>query len=197
MKRNKVNPFQNEYSAGGIIGLLAGAGNAVGNAVGNTKIGEKVASNKWLSWGSAVYSPATHNALMSTAKGNIQQREDAAAAEETRKAQELGMQPQATVLSGMPQPQNQALSIDQMYQQGIMANGGMLPDSTGGGMFTSNDFTSFDAGGLHEENPYGGIPQGTGVNGKMNTVEEGETSFKTKDGKYIFSNRLRYTPTLK
>jgi len=50
---------------------------------------------------------------------------------------------------------------------------------------------SFNVGGLHSQNPYGGIPQGIGSNGKRNTVEEGETSMYIKDiGKFIFSNRI-------
>lgn len=49
----------------------------------------------------------------------------------------------------------------------------------------------YNNGGTHEENPYGGIPQGIGYNGKPNTVEEGETSFKFGNNKYIFSNRLK------
>lgn len=48
----------------------------------------------------------------------------------------------------------------------------------------------FENGGTHEENPYGGIPMGMGDNGKMNTVEEGETRFSFDEGDYIFSNRL-------
>lgn len=44
----------------------------------------------------------------------------------------------------------------------------------------------FNEGGKHEENPHGGIPQGMGENGQMNTVEEGET----KMGNYVFSDTL-------
>lgn len=44
--------------------------------------------------------------------------------------------------------------------------------------------TIFEGGGSHKENPLGGIPQGTGSNGKPNLVEEGETKWND----YIFSN---------
>ena len=44
----------------------------------------------------------------------------------------------------------------------------------------------FKEGGTHAENIHGGIPIGMGANGKMNTVEEGETKF----GDYVFSNRF-------
>lgn len=65
----------------------------------------------------------------------------------------------------------------------------------GGPMMSNNDekeLISYDSGGSHETNPYGGIPQGIGKNGKMNTVEEGETSFELKNGKFIFSDRLGF-----
>jgi len=51
----------------------------------------------------------------------------------------------------------------------------------------SNLLNEFNTGGLHEENKHGGIPQGIGENGKMNTVEEGETKYND----YIFSNSLK------
>lgn len=44
----------------------------------------------------------------------------------------------------------------------------------------------FNEGGSHEENKYNGIPQGIGPNGKLNTVEEGETKFNN----YVFSDTL-------
>lgn len=52
------------------------------------------------------------------------------------------------------------------------------------------DLTEFNAGGTHAQNPNGGIPQGMGPNGKVNTVEEGETKFKINGVDYVFSNRL-------
>lgn len=44
----------------------------------------------------------------------------------------------------------------------------------------------FNEGGLHETNPYGGIPQGPKA-----TVEEGETSAILPIGKFIFSDRIK------
>lgn len=55
------------------------------------------------------------------------------------------------------------------------------------------NLNEFNTGGLHEENRLGGIPQGIGDNGKVNTVEEDETSFETSKGKFIFSNRIGLT----
>jgi len=55
----------------------------------------------------------------------------------------------------------------------------------------NSNFDSFDVGGSHSENPLGGIPQGMGQNGQMNTVEEGETSYKINGTKFIFSDRIK------
>ena len=52
------------------------------------------------------------------------------------------------------------------------------------------ELTHFEGGGTHEQNPLGGIPQGQNSKGGMNTVEEGETSYNLKNGKFIFSNRI-------
>lgn len=75
-----------------------------------------------------------------------------------------------------------------------MADGGHLslgmPNELG-----SSIFNIFNTGGTHEENPYGGIPQGIAADGLPNLVEEGEV--KIKPGlsavldDYIFSNRSK------
>jgi hypothetical protein len=59
------------------------------------------------------------------------------------------------------------------------------------------DLVEYDGGGTHEQNPIGGIPQGTGANGKPNTVEEGETAFEFGDDKFIFSDRISLTDYIK
>jgi hypothetical protein len=63
-----------------------------------------------------------------------------------------------------------------------LASGGNLYLDGG----ATNPLTEFNSGGSHEQNPNGGILQGTGQNGKPNLVEQGET----KHDDYIFSNRL-------
>ncbi len=55
----------------------------------------------------------------------------------------------------------------------------------------------FNEGGKHSQNPLGGIPQGIGSNGKPNLVEQGETSFDSKNGKYIFSDSLETNDIMK
>ncbi len=55
-----------------------------------------------------------------------------------------------------------------------------------------NNLTEFNEGGLHSQNPLGGIPLGTSNDGSTNAVEQGET----KNGNYIYSNRLSISPDL-
>ena len=51
----------------------------------------------------------------------------------------------------------------------------------------------FKNGGSHEENPFGGIPQGYNENGELNLVEQGETKWKD----YIFSDRNKLSKSMK
>ena len=50
----------------------------------------------------------------------------------------------------------------------------------------SNGLTEFGTGGSHEENPFGGIPQGVDEQGKPNMVEQGEIKYNN----FIYSKRL-------
>jgi hypothetical protein len=62
-----------------------------------------------------------------------------------------------------------------------------------GAEFNSTDVNTFNAGGSHETNPLGGIPQGTNQQGGLNTVEEKEVKIELGRNKsYIFSDRLIY-----
>ncbi len=79
-----------------------------------------------------------------------------------------------------------------------MAEGGNLNTGPYGGSVDTEDsenFTEFKGGGTHEENSLGGIPQGMGDNGKLNTVEEGETKVNIDGEDYIFSQRGRLDGT--
>lgn len=69
------------------------------------------------------------------------------------------------------------------------ALGGNLQQQTNN---NNNMLNEFNEGGSHEQNPLGGIPQGMGQNGQMNTVEEGET----KKDSFIYSDRIKLTPEL-
>jgi len=57
-----------------------------------------------------------------------------------------------------------------------------------------DQLTEFNAGGSHEQNPLGGIPQGMGLNGQPNLVEQGETKLNAED--YIFSDRLTISKSI-
>lgn len=69
--------------------------------------------------------------------------------------------------------QNTELTEDSIYSSlsSQLADGGSLVE--------------FKNGGSHEENPFGGIPQGYNENGDLNLVEQGETKWND----YIFSDR--------
>ena len=62
----------------------------------------------------------------------------------------------------------------------------------GGNIESNSQLTEFNSGKSHQENPNGGILQGTGANGQPNLVEEGET----KHEDYIFSDRLKINPQI-
>jgi len=78
-------------------------------------------------------------------------------------------------------------NTDKISNQNTKSLGGIINSLDLG----NKNLNEFNTGGLHEQNRLGGIPQGTGDNGKMNTVEENETSFETSKGKFIFSNRIK------
>lgn len=65
------------------------------------------------------------------------------------------------------------------------------------GQKNEGELNSFEGGGTHQQNPLGGIPQGKGANGQINTVEEGETSFDLDGDKFVFSDRLSLTDYIK
>jgi hypothetical protein len=83
-------------------------------------------------------------------------------------------------------------SLPPAVQAKIRANaqyGGYMYDN-GGQM---GQLTEFNEGGRHEENPLGGIPQGTAPDGQINLVEQGET--KLDSANYIFSDTLKVDKT--
>ena len=78
-------------------------------------------------------------------------------------------------------------------QQSLGGKLGINQYGQGGSMGRADvdkELNNFEGGGTHEQNSLGGIPLGVGSNGKPNSVEENETAFELKSGKYIFSDRL-------
>lgn len=53
------------------------------------------------------------------------------------------------------------------------------------------ELTQFNTGGMHEQNPNGGIPIGSN-----SSVEEGETMMTTPNGQFVFSDRIQITPDM-
>lgn len=80
---------------------------------------------------------------------------------------------------------------DKMFNNSLLnlaAYGGPLYNFSGN---FSNGLTFINEGGLHSENPLGGVPMGVDNQGTPNLVEEGEVIWND----YVFSNRLK--PRLK
>lgn len=94
---------------------------------------------------------------------------------------------------GMPVPSdllsiidNNGIDIQKDYIQPQIT----IPKAMGGksvnpNLYNQDQFNEFNEGGSHESNPNGGVPIGNN-----STVEEGETSINTKDGQFIFSDRI-------
>lgn len=76
---------------------------------------------------------------------------------------------------------NRNLSMNTQRLFNSYAQGGPVSNPEAAGV------TTFNTGGTHESNPYGGIPQGVGDNGQTNLVEEGEVKWND----FIFSNRIQ------
>jgi hypothetical protein len=78
----------------------------------------------------------------------------------------------------LPQSVQSKIISQMKYGGNIYAGGGVM-----------DQLTEFTEGGSHEENPIGGIPQGTSPNGQTNLVEQGETKLNKEN--YIFSDQLK------
>ena len=167
-KLGKVMSQSNPYSLGGIA-ASAGSGVMSGAALGIPgMIGGGVLG------------------LLKGAIGHKQEK-DAAKAEEQKAIDEKALIMKNKMASLPAGTKGVVPGVANPY---MLALGGMVPSNTG-----ETDLVEYNGGGSHEQNPLGGIPIGMGANGKPNTVEHGEASykFKNKEGKYdnyIFSNRL-------
>lgn len=78
---------------------------------------------------------------------------------------------------------NATLALESLAN--IAAQGGQLNNIHGG--YFSNNLSFINNGGLHETNPYQGVPMGIDQEGTPNLVEEGEVLYKD----YVYSNRLK------
>jgi len=91
-----------------------------------------------------------------------------------------GVQDFTRSMQGM-MPTEGAYTPPVQFATSTFGNGGYMAM---GGDTSRNPLTEFNGGGTHEENEYGGIPQGPTA-----SVEEGETKLNPDD--YIFSNRIK------
>lgn len=97
--------------------------------------------------------------------------------EEQAQNQQMGMPQEQAPQQPIPEQINPEQPNQNSFEQGGELQSGQSVDSL---------VTKFEGGGTHEQNPLGGIPQGQGVNGKQNLVEEGETKWQD----YVFSNAI-------
>jgi hypothetical protein len=205
----QVNPMQEQYFLGGMLGKGLTPGSASGvtgmaaglagglipgqNKEGNTSIGGSAAKGalSGLAAG-ASFGPIGMGigALVGGAAGFFG----------GRKAQrgELAEQAEQQQLQNDQSTRNALAQMNFSNSSNLpMSYGGIMEYAYGGNMTNPMEtpigsFNSFDVGGTHESNPNGGIPQGHNQQGQLRTVEQGESAFKFPEGKYIFSNRLKY-----
>jgi len=135
-------------------------------------------SNPYLLGGIVSAASAGINLITGIVKGRRERKEaeqQAMFAEQSRKQNILNERQQGSqgVVPGVANPY-------------MLALGGLSGTSEN----VDDNLTEYNAGGLHEQNPLGGIPIGKTKKGTQNTGEQGEASFKFDDGKYMFSNRL-------
>lgn len=175
MKKNKK--FYNSYNIGGVMNL-ANAGMQLGSvASGNTSENGLTSAVSGIATGAqagATFGPwgAAVGGVIGGVAGAV------GSAKAKKEAHKLALDSQRKMIDSN-------LNSGGIYA----AYGGSLNSSSN----IQTKFNSFDEGGTHEQNPLGGIPQGVGENGKPNFVEQGETSYKFKDGtKFIFSDRIKF-----
>jgi hypothetical protein len=123
-----------------------------------------------------------------------QQIKDAAALEKLMKQKKVDTNYSRTFdKENIVKALNTVADNSSISNQNMAALGGdlsHLKQNTNNPLYRRN-FTSFGVGGLHSQNPLGGVPIGMGANGKPNTVEQGEAAYNFKAGKFIFSNRIK------
>jgi hypothetical protein len=195
----EINPFLEQYDLGGFIGkgLNAGTGaNALGMA-GSMLSGliPTTKSDGTTSIGGSTAQGALKGFSAGAALGPIGMIGGAAIGGLTSLLQ--AKQQQEAEQEALLAKQNETSRNTLANMQYGVANASNLPMAMGGMInpITDSkvgDFSNFAAGGTHEQNPYGGIPQGYNSQGKLRTVEQDESAFKFSDGKYIFSNRLTF-----
>lgn len=195
-----INPMQDQYFLGGLLGsgLEAGKGSGIAGMAGGM-LGGLIPTTKKdgnTSIGGSAASGAVKGAASLAMLGPIGMGAGALVGGLTgfftgKKAQKEELAQQAE----MEKQQQDSTRSDVLANMNYgMMNSSNLPMAMGGSMGDNQvpvgSYNDFPVGGTHEQNPLGGIPQGFSPDGKQRNVEQGEGKFKFKDGDYIFSNRL-------
>lgn len=195
------NPMKHSYSLGGFFGqgMEAGSGANMTGMVGNALSGLIPTQNSrgFTSIGGSTAKGALQGAASGAALGPIGMAVGAGiggltsfiGSKKARSEEETAYRDNAEL-----QLNQQLASMNYGMQNSSnlpMANGGSY-NPMDASMNPVGTFSEFEGGGTHEQNPYGGIPQGMTAQGQLRTVEANESSFKFKEDKYIFSNRLKF-----
>lgn len=165
--------------------LNGGAGSAVMNALGSGMSG----ASSGASFGPIGAIVGGAAGLLSSGIGRIVARKKAK--KQAKKINENVAVSNATNLqSFMNRAENLDIKNDEKLLANFSAYGGNLNTFRGNMSTNGADFSTglmeINNGGIHEENPYEGVPMGSDQNGTPNLVEEGETIWND----YVFSNRL-------
>jgi len=109
-----------------------------------------------------------------------------------------GLQAVGNLIGGNKEEEEARKQQERMLKQQQLLSkptpkGGIVPGVTNPYMLAyGGSLETYENGGLHNQNPLGGIPISMGADNKPNVVEEGEAAYDFEDGKYIFSNRLTF-----
>lgn len=193
------NPMKYSYSLGGFFGkgMEAGSGAGITGMAGNALSGLIPTENKrgFTSIGGSTAKGAMQGAASGAMLGPIGMAVGAGiggvtsffGAKKARGEEETAYRDNAEI------QQNQQLASMNYGMQNSsnipMADGGSFNPMQANPVGT---FSEFEGGGTHEQNPYGGIPQGMTAQGQQRSVEANESSFKFPEDKYIFSDRLKF-----
>ena len=161
--------------AGWVIGGLAGLGRGIGKAINGKKYLRKL-----------------NNAITARNNYTAQSINDSVKNFGVKQNNQLS----ANWIGAMGGEMKTAQRIHDAFHK--YAQGGELEQTDTDSISNSKDqfrtgITEFNVGGSHEENPYGGIPQGVAPDGMPNLVEEGEVKISDITGnanQYILSNRI-------
>lgn len=171
-KYSYFNSLDNQYSIGGSTLSGAAKGAASGTALGP--------------WGAVVGGAIGGITGFIKGKKDQKQQNEEAMQKQLEVQKQFDSQMNISRLNSFNENINNIIDPNQAFYGGLYG-------SEGNSILNSTMVNKYNGGGTHEQNPNGGIPIGIGSNGKTNTVESEEVAIDLgNDGKYIFSNRLKF-----